>query len=352
MATGLYSLEDLLNYNKVSVIDFDEARVNQIIQNDLTAYNSVIADMTGSLMITTTERVMTYGAGTRRRMKKLDEFGRVPTQRTQRQGGTYGVPLELYGDGLGWTKDYLYQVTPADLANRVLEIQEADRMEMYSAASVALFNPTSYTFYDYFIDGAELNVKRLLNGDGQAIPQGPFGEQFNAATHTHYLANASLTAAKIDEAISTVREHGHTGRIVIYINSANQSAIEGLAEFAPAQNNLLIYGDGVTRAAITLDNSRDDDREIGVWRGQYIVSTKPWVPANYLFAYDILGEKPLAMRIPAQSQLQGLRLVAQFDVHPLRADLYEHRFGVGVASRSNGAVLQFNNGTYTAPPVL
>ncbi len=76
---------------------------------------------------------------------------------------------------------------------------------------------------------------------------------------------------------------------------------------------------------------------------------KPWVPTNYAYAWDVNGPKPLAFRQRDSSALQGLRIPAQFSSFPLHAQYIHAEFGIGVWTRTNGAILRFNNGTYADP---
>ncbi len=61
--------------------------------------------------------------------------------------------------------------------------------------------------------------------------------------------------------------------------------------------------------------------------------------------------KPLAFRQREAASLQGLRIAAQLDTHPLYAQYMEAEFGVGVWTRTNGAVLYFGGASYTDPTI-
>lgn len=347
--TGTYSLEDLKALDEsITVEDFGEEQAAQVVAEELAAHNRKYQDMASALMLITTERELTYGGGSKRTMKRIDEYGRTPTQRQGFRPGKIGLPLDRFGDALGWTRDYMVQTPVRRFALDIAAMREADLLNLYDHVRRALFSSINYTWYDYLVDDMELEVKALVNGDGMRIPMSPEGQTFGA-DHTHYLAGA-LDAANIDAAVETVMEHGHTGQVVIYLNRLNQDALAALPDYTPAQVPLLTVGSGETVANFTLDNSRQDNRRIGVWRGLYEVWVKPWVPANYLFVHDTQGPKPLALRNPAQATLTGLRLVGDIDMFPLRANYYERRFGVAVRERTNGAVLYFGGGSeYVVP---
>ena len=351
--TGSYNLTDLRQLDDVKITTFGEAELAEAINAELAAHNRRYRDMAGLMMDVTTERIIVYGNNFESgMMQELDEFTRTPTQRIEEGGGTFNLPLRKYGDALGWTRDYLQQASVADIANRVDSIEVKDVKTLYSATRQAIFNPTNYTMRDFTVDRAALNVVRLVNGDGMVIPNGPEGEVFNAATHTHYLAAVAWDNATIDAAINTVREHGHRGQIRVFINATNRGAIAALTKYEPLGAPLLQYSITDTRAIGTINNDLpDDNRTVGVWDGLYEVATKPWVPAGYAFVYDVAGPRPLAMRIPTDAGMQGLRLAANIPMYPLQADYYEHRFGVGIRERTNGAVVYFGGASYVAPAV-
>jgi hypothetical protein len=87
--------------------------------------------------------------------------------------------------------------------------------------------------------------------------------------------------------------------------------------------------------------------QIGLF-GAARVFVKPWVPANYLVAFDASSpSKPLVMRAPTDGA--GLQVVADLETFPLRAQYMQREFGFGAWNRTNGAVLRFNNASYAAP---
>ena len=349
--TGGYLLEDLKTMTDINVFDFGERTLADALEAELAAHERKLQEMTSSLMEPTTERIFTYGMNQDSgELMDADEFLRAPARRVEEAGGTFNLPMQRFQDALNWTKDYLYRASVAKIANQVEAIEIRDVRTVYGLTRRALFVPTNYTVRDVTVDYATLNIKRLVNGDGMTIPNGPEGQAFNAGSHTHYLGSATWTNGAVDASLDTVREHGYRQNLVININATNRGDISGLSKFTPLSAPALVYGDGVTRAAATLDTTApDDNRFIGVWDGIYQVWTKPWVPAGYSYTYDISGPKPLRLREPVEPELRGLRIIAEVDAQPLRAERYEKRVGVAVAERLNGAVTYFGNSTYTAP---
>lgn len=351
MPTGTYDIRDLLAVRNQTVEQFGEERAYDIVRDEIAAHNARYQEMAQSSMVVTTERLLPYGGGGNTDdMDEVDEYGRVRTQKADFTVGTIGLPLRKYAFAAGYTRDFIRRRTPAQLAEVTLNAQSADVKLLYREIRKALFVPTNYTWRDIFVDRVDLNVKRLVNADGQAIPEFD-GTEFNAATHTHYLGGTAWSNASVDALITTVREHGHTGEIRIKINATNYGDISALSKFTAAPKELLRYGDGETLALVPGQGSRpDDNRIVGVWDGQYYVETKPWMPANYAFVNDVTGPRPLAMRVDG-AIASGLYLAAQIDSYPLRADYFEHYFGLGVQNRTNGAVSLMNAATYAAPTI-
>jgi len=152
--------------------------------------------------------------------------------------------------------------------------------------------------------------------------------------------------------VDDVVEHDHGGALRIYINRAQETAVRALTSFAAYIEAGILPGITTDRANGTLDMSRLDNRAIGRFHGAE-VWTKPWMPADYFFAFDASDAgKPLRMRVPKESQLQGLQLIADTELLPLHARHMEALFGFGAWTRTNGAVLYANagnGGVYTAP---
>jgi hypothetical protein len=93
------------------------------------------------------------------------------------------------------------------------------------------------------------------------------------------------------------------------------------------------------------------NRAIGILDGAEIW-TKPFIPALYAFVYMKNGQKPLAMRERANGT-SGLRIMADNEQFPLRANTMAREMGISVWNRSNGAILDMTTGggTFTMPAI-
>src|SRR5690606_13764465 len=134
----------------------------------------------------------------------------------------------------------------------------------------------------------------------------------------HYDANSGLTAATAKAIINDVIEHGHGNMVKLAISRTDEATVRALTGFVAYPDPRIIYRASDTPGQ-TLDISRLDNRAIGIFEGAE-VWVKPWAIANYLFAWDD-GDpmKPLAFRQREAASLQGLRIAAQLDTHPLYA---------------------------------
>ncbi len=347
MQTGTHDLNTLLAVQDQSVVAYGKDSIIEVLQRDLAAHNRLMEEVVSSLCEVTSDVQRKYGTSSHGDMMEVDEYGQAPTQRTK-AGSNVGFPLKRFEYPLGWSETWMQEKTPADMAKMIIAAQTAHRKAVMREIKRAVFGPTNYVFEDHLATTVDLNVKRFVNADGAAIPDGPNGETFDGATHTHYDANATLTAAAAQATIDDVVEHGHGSMVKIAINRANEAAFKLLAGFEAFSDPRLVYRASDTPGQ-TLDLSRLDDRAIGLF-GAAEVNVKPWVPANYAFVWAADdGNKPLAFRQKPQAGLQGLRLVAQIGDYPLHAQIMEALFGVGAWTRTNGAVLYFASGTYAEP---
>lgn len=345
LKTGTHGLADLLANNNTAA-STDLGAVNEVMQADLAAHNAIVSDMVNEIAEPTTAQQLTSGASDSGEMVEMDEYGRPPTQKPTGVV-TVGIPLRLFGHAVGWTRKYLQSATVADLARAQIGAQKAHRKRLLVDLKKSIFLAANYTFVDYLMQPpVSLAVKRFVNADSMAIPEGPNGEVFVASSHTHYSGNATLTAAVALAVINNVAEHGHMGRLRAVISVTDEAAWRALSGFVPYPDPRVQLGTGQV-ATQRLDITRSDNRAIGFF-GLAEVWTKPWGIANYVVVYDADGPKPVAYRTRTPGG-GGLGIVAENDAYPLRAEFMEAEFGFGVRTRTNGAILNYSNASYTDP---
>lgn len=354
MKTGTLDITALKSYRFQTVAEFGEDTAAKVLQADLAVHNELVNDLVSNFALPTTDLQKRAGVSVAGGvMYEVDEYGRGPAQRDF-GGQTVGFPLRKFQIALGWTANFMRVKTPGDLADQQIGIEQAHLRRIQFEFKRALLTPTNYTFRDHLVDGVDLAVKALYNADSSSIPNGPNGETFNGATHTHYLFNNGLATAAVDALINTVIEHGFGGKIVIFINSANETAFRALTGFTPFVDARFVQGTANTHVERAVDITRLDNRAIGYY-GAAEIWVKPWMIANYCFCFDISSElKPLCFRERTGSSMRGLQIVSEIPIYPLYSKHMEAEFGLGVWNRGNGAVLYFAGGAvaYVAPTLV
>lgn len=352
--TGTLSIADLLAVTNQSILDYGLEPIQAAIRAELAAHNVIVTEMVGSLAAVTTERATTYGGASGGEMSTVDEYGRSATQKPG-ANSPVAFPLHKHQFAIGWTADWFRVKTPADLARAVTNGEIAHRRKVQQQMKAAIFGATNYTVRDYMTDNADLAVKRFVNADGAVIPAGPNAEAFVGSSHTHYDAiawsgaNTAQRTAAVQALIDDVVEHGHGAMVKVYINKAQEADVRALTGFNAYIDPRVTVNANANQPGVRLDISRLDNRAIGIF-GAAEVWVKPWVPASYMFAFDEGdARKPLAFRQDTAGAMQGLRVAASIDAHPLYAEYMEAMFGVGVWTRTNGAVLYLGGGSYTSP---
>lgn len=352
-------LDTLASLSNTTVAQFGEDNAFAEIDAALAAHNRIEMELLGDFVEQTNDRLRRYGGNDSMEMDEVDEWARADAQKVS-AGATVGFPLRLFQVSLQWTRKWFQNKTPAELAAQTAAAMDAHSRRIQREIRRGFFYPTNVTFTDVLVDSVALPVKRLVNADSAALPLGPNGESFNAATHTHYLytAGVALAAADMNALIETVIEHHAIGQARVYINRAQETAVRGLTGFTAYLDVRLMPGGGQTGVSANrgLDSFNINDRAIGLYSAGGIsaeVWVKPWIPSGYLFAYVDGAPAPLVMRT-RPGNTGGLELVADDEHYPLRARTLESEFGVSVWTRTNGAVLFVDAGAagaYVAPTI-
>ena len=350
--TGTHDIAPPFNTTNHTAADFGVDKVADILNADLAPFNALVReDLVNSLADVTTDKRRIYGVSNSGTMVELDEHGRAPTQ-VQGLPPTAGFPLRLFAFALGWTEKAMQVRTPRDLAIAQNDAQTAYLRMLQRELKKSIYLSANYTFVDHLIDKQTIDVKRLYNADSTTIPNGPNGETFNGATHSHYIGASSLTAAAVTSLIATVVEHGSiAGPIIVAISATDETAFRALTGFIPAADPRTVLSIAADQIRPRADIYAANNRLIGYF-GAAEVWVKSWAIANYILAYDADGSnKPLAMRQRESTSLQGLRISATIKLFPLTAENMEAEFGFGVWNRQKAAVLYFANSTYADPTI-
>jgi hypothetical protein len=268
-----------------------------------------------------------------------------------------GLPLEQWGDAVNATRVAFAYMSVQEFSLHIDTVMEADKNTMRREILVALFRNTQRTFQDP-IHGA-INVEPLANNDSVLYP--PVIGTTSEAQRQRYNVSGYI-AADIDDTNNPYRtivqrmeaDFGKvTGgsNIATFINSAQVAVTEDLTDFVAVESNFVISGDNITLP--TGLPERTPGRVIGHTNGTWVIEWD-WVPANYMFSEHLGAPKPLLKRVdPADTGLpRGLSLVAEDEVNPIQNSEWNNRYGVGVANRLNGHIMQFKaSGSYDIPTV-
>lgn len=352
---GTYSLDDLLAQRYVPASQFGFDAIARAIQAHLDWLNGQVSDQVGIIAESSTDVRRVWGTSENMEMKEVDELGVARTQKDT-NGVEVDFPLRKFSLSTGWNSDFMARATPADLAQRALDVQSAYLTRFRNEMAAAIFGKANYSFIDKLGDGTTLAIKKLLNADGSAIPDAPDGTTF-ATTHQHYkgTSGASLAYTDIDAIIANVTEHMLPG-VKLFINAANVSTLAGLASTKfTALTMAVVAVAGRTSGTVATDNVDSDpnNKLVGYWAG-YEVHTRSWVPSGYYAAIATGSpQKPLVHRLDKFTGLNGLRMVYQLNGHPLTAQTFEAEIGFGAWGRNAAAILDgAHQTTYSNPSGL
>lgn len=218
-----------------------------------------------------------------------------------------------------------------------------------------LLNKTNATFVDE-VRGS-LTVRRLANTDTTLYT--PVIGSDSAAEDNHYLASG-YTAANISDTnnpFATIEaeldEHFGTTDIVAWINNAQRAKVEALTDFVPVGNRYVQEG-SATPTLVGSGPSNIPGMIIGRVGNVWVAEWR-WMPADYIFAEDLMQPAPLKKRIDEPTSIKGrgrLELVAEQDEFPLKESFWRAREGYGVANRLNGVAMELTaDATYDDPAV-
>jgi hypothetical protein len=348
---GILSMADMLKMRQVSAVQVGLDTIGASLAADLAVHNRLLQDALGYLAQNTADRRRRYGISGVLEFQEADEFTRSHTQKVI-TGSVVEFPLKAFQASIGWTAQFFRNKSVADLAATQVAAKAGHVQSILSALKRAVYGASNYVWNDYRVDGIDLQVRRFLNADGEAIPMGPNGEIFDPLTHSHYLFSNGLTNAAAIALVSTVVEHHQDGQPIVFINTADEAAWRALADFKPYIDSRLSIPTASSTPLTRLNPFRANDRAIGLF-GAAEVWVKPWALSNYAFCTDTRSElKPLVIRTRSGSG-PVLDTVGTNVLFPQQAEYMESEYGVGTWTRTNGAVLYHAGGAvaYVSPVI-
>lgn len=348
---GTYSTLDMLRTAEgTTVQQFGVDRIWDAVQDELDIINAQIDEVLDPFVERVQgldERMRRWGATAEIEMEQIDQWGTPLAQKEDLPSANLGFPLELYAVATQWTRKWLDRAQTRELARRVDLAIKADRKNVLRKLKTAIFFPTNRTFKDVLVDRIDIPVKALANADSMTGPLGPNGEVFNWATHTHYMASATLTEANVKALIANVMEHYNDNEIIVYIPTGLEDTFRTFTGFRELPDNRL-SPPTTQYARGAVDIRQNANRAIGIL-GAAVIWVKPWMPQSYLVAVNMAAEqRPLVWRT-FDAASGAFRIVYQDRNNPLEASVWEREFGIGVGERTVMAVYYVGSASYVTP---
>lgn len=346
---GILGIED----RDTTVDEVGQATIYEATQELLNRHNGdVDAAVAVFVQETTTDYQENYwlpGGGMMQDSTRLTRPGAV------KPIDSYTVAFDLRDlrDQLAWDDVALAYLTLAKYNTVIQNIAIRHLNTVRHQVLRHLLNKTNATFVDE-IRGS-LTIRRLANTDSTTYP--PVIGSDAGADDNHYLASG-YTAANISDTNNPfvtmrneIEEHWGMSDIVTFINNAQTAKVQALTDFVPISDRYIQEGNSTP----TISNSgptgipgtiigRVNDVWVSEWR---------WMPANYMFAVDLMQPAPLKKRIDEPTSIKGrgrLELVAEQMEFPLTESFWRCREGYGVANRLNGVAMELTiDATYDNP---
>lgn len=353
--SSIYGALGLSDNETVMLASLGQRVVFDAVQQVLGDHNADMATATAFFIEEVTSdyklRYKLPGGGRMQRQRAMGRVGQVKAY------GSWDValPLEDFGDEVGHNRiDFAY-MDSRELARHIQTIQIRDRNTVRFEILRAILNNVGWTFTDE--RWGDLSVVPLANGDSVVYP--PVVGSEDEATDTHYLESGYAASGISDSnnPFATMRdelvEHfgvpGGGANLIAFINNAQTAKVKALTDFDEVPDRFVRVGantdvpNGLPTNVPGTIIGRVSECWISEWR---------FMPANYIYAQHLDAPPPLKMRVdPANTSLpRGLSLIMQDEDYPFTSSVYAHRFGVAVANRLNGVVMELGTGgTYSIP---
>lgn len=354
MPYGTLSLADL----QATALNTTVARIGlstvfDAIQLTLDAHNAELDSMMGDFVEKSTDRLRRLGGADTMSMVDSDEFTVPPPQKIT-AGQNVGFPLNWTTISFQWTDAWFKKHTIGELSAQINAAMDADARRVQRDLKRAIFYKTNYDFVDFLNDGVTLPVKRLANADSGSYPPGPDGTIFDGSTLTHYLGTSSFVIGDMATLVNSVRQHyAAGGDIKIYINQAQEATLRGFTSYLTPYVDARIIPASTSAQATgkSLDPTWITNRAIGIDCNSAEVWVKPWVPANYIFAWNAAAPKPVVYRYDPDYGDGLLPIIDDAEDYPWTARGYRRAFGFGIWNRVNGSCLYISNATWADPTI-
>lgn len=295
------------------------------------------------------------------------EYGEPRGMRPAASYFTMGYDFQWYDLASRFTWRFLAEATQSQVEAINAMALEADNRLVYSKIMETLFNNNN-RLAD--INGQEVNVYALYNGDGTVPPR--YKSNVFDGTHTHYLTSgaATVTSGDLDDMYEHVAHHGYTKENgvnhILLVNSREAKVIRTFRvatgatwDFIPAAGSPAQF---VDRDAVLLGGSpvaaTYQGLDVAGSYGPITIVVEDMFPAGYMTLIGTGGpdnlQNPVGFREHANTSLRGLRLVKGADAdYPLMDSFYQRGFGTGIRQRGGTVVMQVTaSASYTRPTIF
>lgn len=303
-------------------------------------YRSVDLPLITSLALPWPEQIMKYGISEKNGFQLLGP-GERPNRKTVDIASMY-PSVTKYGYGVGTDLDTLRRSTGREVMidmNRPMMEDPEHVLTVFLQTMLngadAQSNNSKYSFY---------NGQFAAEEKMTAPPT--FQQRTFSAGHTHYIAQTgNIDLALLASIKQTIREHGHKGALMGFLNSVGVQALENLAAFTSASIIRSPISDSVAVSGFA-----DVFQLFGI-----TFHVTEMVPDHYLVVVEgnqAETGRPLVMYEPANMRGLTLHPGPQTD-YPLIESWWDRWFGVKVFQRGAGAVAYFGvSSSYTTPTLV
>jgi len=288
------------------------------------------------------------------------EFGVSKSIRVPTATLSLGFDLRFYDAATRFSHIFLRDADRSQVESASQAILDADNRLVHGKTMRRVFNPETW------LNPEGVNVFGWYNAD--VAPPDHNNKSF-PASHQHHITSgaAAVDGGDLRDVSRLVAEHGYGdpsvgGRVVVFANPNELEVIRGFKAGIPATAPYDWIPASGSDAYLSTEQIIGDAAPAQYGRvriagsyGPVWVSENALIPAGYLAALASYGSgdsrNPLAFREHSRPELRGLRQIpGPNGDFPLQESYAQRGFGVGVARRGAGAVMQITtNATYTVP---
>lgn len=360
--TALPSLWDAAEITKVRLADGSSAEeLIADLRAALAAVNAGLLTMPhySELYAVQNEPELEYAIGTSNGFEDATEY----TAPDPRRAKTYGhmLPCKPYDRSLAWTMMYLRKARRIELQAQIDSVVNDANKLWQQKLLTRFFDDTANTVATTAL--ADLPFANSTNDVSAYIPPpSPEGEEF-ANTHDHFLGYGTsgitqdtINQSAVDVALEHLQEHGHESPFDMIASRTDASSWSNTTNVtgwkAPEWPGIVYHASAVERGPAEISQYygyiESDYGVVRVW-------LTPRVPTLHFGVFKSYGagddRNPLRVRIHPNIGFGFNVVTGNFVNAPGQLVLAYCEFGVGVANRVGGVLVDVAASTYSAPTI-